>query len=273
VAVNIDRTASVGTRSRDERLCVAVIPARGGSKRLPGKNIRNFLGRPVISYAIAAARRSELFSRIVVSTDCPRIAEVAVSLGADVPFMRPAELADDHCGTFPVLQHALATIESKQFGEIAFACCIYPTAVLLTERHLVDAFRQLTGSPEHAYCFSVCEYSHPIQRALRIDRSGQIEVVSPQHSSSRTQDLLPHYYDAGQFYWARRSAVRAGTPVFSSASLPYLLRWSDVVDIDGPEDWTRAEAIARALRVTSRYSPSNEGTPSLREPSRGAARG
>jgi len=252
-------------------LRVAVIPARGGSKRLPGKNIRRFLGTPAICYPIAAARRSGLFDRIVVSTDCPRIADVALSAGADVPFVRPAELAGDHCGTLPVFQHALTAIESGLSGEILFACCIYPTAVLLTEHHLVEAFHQLSQSTHHAYCFSVCEYSHPIQRALRIDRSGQVEVVSPQHSESRTQDLPPHYYDAGQFYWARRAAVRVGTPIFSSASLPYVVRSSDLVDINSPDDWTRAEAIATSLSIT--HAKSSDMYAAMALPTRGAVRG
>ena len=237
-------------RTEKNGLCVAVIPARGGSKRIPGKNIRNFLGKPAISYSIEAARHSRLFNRIVVSTDCPEIAAVATSLGADVPFLRPADLAGDYCGTFPVFRHALDTLEAGASGEIAFACCIYPTAVLLTEGHLIEAFHRLGRSPEHAYCFSVCQYNHPIQRALRVDRLGQVAPVSPEHADSRTQDLEPHYFDVGQFYWARRAAVRAGIPIFSSASLPYTLRWSECVDIDDPDDWARAEAIAEALRAT-----------------------
>jgi len=195
-------------------LCIAVIPARGGSKRIPGKNVRDFLGKPAIAYPIAAARHSRLFNRIIVSTDSPRIAEIATSFGADVPFLRPAELADDHCGTFPVLQHALDALESCPGTTIAYACCIYPTAVLLTERHLIDAFHQLANSPEHSYCFSVCKYSHPIQRALRIDQLGRLTPLAAAHSESRTQDLEPYYFDVGQFYWARRAAVRDGIPVF-----------------------------------------------------------
>jgi pseudaminic acid cytidylyltransferase len=250
--VNPPRSDSVQNEREARRrspLCVAVIPARSGSKRIPGKNIRNFLGKPAISYPIAAARDSRLFNRIVVSTDCPKIAAVATSLGADVPFLRPAELAGDYCGTFPVFRHALNTLESETSNEIAFACLIYPTAVLLTERHLIEAFNRLARAPEHAYCFSVCQYYHPIQRALQVDHLGQVVPVSPEHLDSRTQDLEPHYFDVGQFYWARRAAVTAGTPIFSSASLPYTLRWGEFVDIDDPDDWARAEAIAGALRA------------------------
>lgn len=235
-------------RSKSQR--IAIIPARGGSKRLPGKNIRNFLGKPAIAYPIAAARNSHLFDRIVVSTDCPNIAEIATSYGAEVPFLRPAALAGDYCGTFPVFQHALDTLEADRGDAIEFACCIYPTAVLLTEYHLIEGFRRLAESPGYGYCFSVCQYNHPIQRALRIDDSGQLMAVSAEHTESRTEDLRPHYYDAGQFYWATSAAVRAGIPMFSSASLPYILRWSEFVDIDDLDDWARAEAIVKALRAT-----------------------
>jgi pseudaminic acid cytidylyltransferase len=236
--------------NRRKAQCIAIIPARGGSKRLPGKNIRNFLGKPAIAYSIAAARNSHLFDRIVVSTDCPNVAEGATSYGAEVPFLRPAALAGDYCGTFPVFQHALDTLEADRGGVIEFACCIYPTAVLLTEHHLIEGFRRLAESPEHGYCFSVCQYDHPIQRALRIDDSGQVMAVNAEHTESRTQDLRPHYYDAGQLYWATRAAVRAGIPMFSPASLPYILHWSEFVDIDDLDAWARAEAIAKALRAT-----------------------
>ena len=238
---------------------------------MPGKNIRRFLGKPAISYPIAVARRSRLFDRIVVSTDCPKIAEVAASFGAEVPFLRPAELADDHCGTFPVFQHALDAIESPKGGEIAYACCIYPTAVLLAEDNLIEAFHRLASSIDHSYCFSVCKYHHPIQRALRIDDLGQLTPVTPDHSGSRTQDLEPRYFDVGQFYWARRAAVKAGTPVFSTASLPYVLGWSEFVDVDDADDWTRAEAIASALRVTRKRSFDKEDSPPLAHPVRAGA--
>lgn len=252
------RDRTVPAAQGENALCVAVIPARGGSKRLPEKNTRSFLGKPAISYAIAVARRSGLFDRIVVSTDCPKIANVAASFGAEVPFLRPAELADDHCGTFPVFQYALDTLESFIGRRIVYACCLYPTAVLLTEGHLIEAFHRLAQSTHHSYCFSVCQYHHPIQRALRIDELGQLTPVTPDHSKSRTQDLEAHYFDAGQFYWAKRAAVKAGIPMFSSASLPYVLRWSEFVDVDSADDRARAEAIATALRANQRHFPDTQ---------------
>jgi N-acylneuraminate cytidylyltransferase len=231
---------------------VAVIPARGGSKRIPNKNIRSFLGRPAIAYPIAAARRSGLFNRIVVSTDSPQVAEVALSCGAEVPFMRPAALADDYCGTIPVLQHAFQALEHLQRAPIHFACCIYPTAVLLAEAHLIEAYHQLENSPSTAYCFSVCAYHHPIQRALQVGESGTLGAVAPEHWPSRTQDLQRRYHDAGQFYWGTAEAIRAGASILQGASVGHVLSRTEFIDIDEPEDWVHAEALAMALGLNVR---------------------
>ena len=229
---------------------VAVIPARGGSKRLPGKNTRAFFGKPAIAYPIAAARRSRLFDRIVVSTDCAEIASTALALGAEVPFKRPAELAEDYCGTLEVFRHALQFLDAEQGVPIAFACCIYPTAVLVTGSHLTQAFQGLLASPMHDYCFTVCEYPHHIERALRIDDAGSIAAVHPEYSLTRSQDLKPHYCDAGQFYWGTAAAVHAGVPFFAGRSLPYVLHRHEFVDINTPGDWKLAEAIARGFNAT-----------------------
>jgi pseudaminic acid cytidylyltransferase len=238
---------------------VAVIPARGGSKRLPGKNIKEFLGRPAIAYPIAAARRSRLFDRIVVSTDCSAIASTALAVGAEVPFKRPAELARDQCGTLEVFQHALQYLDEQQDEPIAFACCIYPTAVLVTESHLLRSFEALAASPGYQYCFSVCEFHHPVQRRLRIDGDGSVSAVHPEHSSARSQDFEPHYYDAGQFYWGAGTAIRAAVPVFSAKSLPYVLDAHEFVDINTGKDWKLAEAIALGLGSTEKEAVSNGG--------------
>jgi len=263
---NLVRSVEVESRaahaSRGAR--VAVIPARGGSKRIPGKNIRSFLGKPAIAYPIAAAWRSKLFDRVVVSTDSPRIAEIALAHGAEVPFLRPAELADDYCGTLPVLQHALATLDLAATTSVDFVCCIYPTAVLLAENHLVEAFRKLSASPSMAYCFSVCSYPHPTQRALRVTESGVAVAVSPEHAAKRTQDLPPQYHDAGQFYWGTSEAVRQGIPFFSGPSLPYVLRRTEFVDIDDADDWAYAEALAQALKIARRINTRCTSTDSAR---------
>jgi len=217
---------------------------------LPGKNIRDFLGKPAIAHAIGAAFRSEIFDRVIVSTDCAEIASIGISFGAEVPFLRPAGLSGDECGTLPVLQHVLEFLQGKG-DPIAFACCIYPTAVLLAAHHLRESFRRLLAAPTCNYCFSVCAYEHPVQRALRIDDSGIVAPVSSEYSNTRTQDLLPLYYDAGQFYWGVATAMRAGKPIFSSAALPYILSKNEFVDVNELEDWERAEALAKALSQTS----------------------
>ena len=231
-------------------MCVAIIPARRGSKRLPGKNIRDFMGKPAIAHAISAAVRSELFDRVIVSTDCAETAGIGVAFGAEVPFRRPAALSNDECGTLPVLQHALGFLQA-QGDRPEFACCVYPTAVLLTPHHLRESFTQLVAAPTCNYCFSVCAYEHPIQRALRIDESGSVAVVNPEHSNTRTQDLPVRYYDAGQFYWGAAAAMQTGQPIFSSAALPYILGKNEFVDVNELEDWERAEALAKVLAQSS----------------------
>jgi pseudaminic acid cytidylyltransferase len=253
--------AAVGHGPRANR--IAVIPARGGSKRLPGKNKREFLGKPVMAYPIETARRSGLFDRIVVSTDCAEIASTALSLGAEVPFRRPAHLASDHCGTLAVIRHALQYLEAEQDLPITFACCIYPTAVLVTEIHLVRTFQALSAAADCQYCFTVSEYHHPIQRALRIADDGSVAAVHPEHSLTRSQDLTPHYFDAGQFYWGTGAAIRAGVPIFGGKSLPYLLSAHEFVDINTAADWELAEAIARG--ANAKDSASKNDTPSAGE--------
>jgi len=249
---SMSEASSAGEAPSGAVLRIAVIPARGGSKRIPGKNIRSFLGKPAIAYSIAAAQRSGLFDRIVVSTDCGRIAEIAESYGAEVPFLRPPALADDHCGILPVFRHAIAAVQRLREELIRYACCIYPTAVLLSELHLIAAYHRLAAAPSIAYCFTVCPYEHPIERALSVTESGTVSAVAPEHAQARTQNLPAHYYDAGQFYWARADAALAGAPIFCGPSLPYVLRHLELIDIDDADDWRRAEAIATALGFEAR---------------------
>lgn len=184
----------------------------------------------------------------MVSTDSAEIGDVAVSFGAEVPFARPEVLSGDECGTFPVLQHALEFLLQQPGIPIDSACCIYPTAVLLSAYHVRESLRRLVATAACSYCFSVCVYEHPIQRALRIEDSGRIAALSPEYYGARTQDLPLRYYDAGQFYWGRATAIRAGVPIFSSASLPYVLGRNEFVDVDDLDDWERAEALAKVLR-------------------------
>ncbi len=224
---------------------VAIITARGGSKRIPRKNIRPFLGRPIIAYSIDAALNSGLFDRVIVSTDDVEIAAVARKHGAEIPFMRPAELADDHTGTMPVVRHALQTLQDQ--GEtIHYACCLYPTAPFITPALLQQAL-SLMLERDSDYAFSVGRFSYPIQRALRQTAEGGVEPITPEHIPKRSQDLEPAYHDAGQFYWGKADAFLKGRPLFSNASVPVVLPDHRVQDIDTEADWKRAEYLYRAL--------------------------
>lgn len=221
---------------------LAVIPARGGSKRIPRKNLRPFAGRPMIGYAIEAARASGLFSRIVVSTDDAEIADVARALGAEVPFTRPAELADDHAPTVPVIGHAL---QALQVPDDLAVCCIYPGVPLLQAADLQRA-RALLSDHRPEYVFPVAAYPSPVQRALLREADGRSRPMQPEHTQTRTQDLPAAYFDAGQFYWARAATWRAGLSIHGHARTLVVPEWR-TVDIDTPDDWTRAEALYRAF--------------------------
>ncbi len=225
---------------------LAVIPARGGSKRIPRKNIRSFCGKPIIAWSIEAARESGCFDKVIVSTDDEEIAEVARSAGAAVPFMRPKALADDHTGTVPVVRHAVEwCVGHDQILE--HVCCIYATAVFVTG---ADLQRGLAVLRDHGvrYAFTVSRFSSPIQRALRITRHGRVEMFHPEQANTRSQDLEPAYHDAGQFYWGTAAAWLAGDPLFSSESAPIVMPDERAQDIDTPEDWSRAEALFRLQR-------------------------
>lgn len=221
---------------------VAIIPARGGSKRLPGKNLRPFNGLPMIAWSIRAARRAGCFDRIVVSTDDPAIAELALAEGAEVPFMRPALLADDHTGTLPVVAHAL-----EQLPQASLACCLYATAPLVQARHLREGLALLEARPDKSYAFSVCTFPFPVQRALVLEPEGALTALYPEYRTTRSQDLPTAYQDAGQFYWGRREAWLRGDVLFSPCSLPVQLPRYLVQDIDTEEDWRRAEFMHQAL--------------------------
>jgi pseudaminic acid cytidylyltransferase len=229
-------------------MIAAVIPARGGSKRIPRKNIRPFAGKPIIAYSIAAARQCGLFDRIVVSTDDDEIAGVARDCGAETPFRRPPELSDDHTGTDPVTAHALTWLADH--GEDAeFACCIYATAPFIQADDLRRGYDALVGTGK-SFAFTVTTYDFSIQRAIRVLASGSVEPFFPQWIDARSQDLDAAHHDAGQFYWGRAEAFRSGLAMFAADSVAIALPRHRVQDIDTPEDWTRAELIHAALVAT-----------------------
>jgi len=223
---------------------MAVIPARGGSKRIPHKNIRSFCGKPIIAYSIEAALQSECFDHVMVSTDNGEIAEIARSYGAEIPFLRPSELADDHVGTLPVISQAIEWYQ-KQGENPEWICCIYATAPFIRAVDLCRGW-QILQDRSAEYAFSVTTFPFPIQRAVKITSTGRLEMFYPEHFNSRSQDLEEAYHDAGQFYWGKSSAFLAQVPLFSEAAVPVLLPRSLVQDIDTPEDWERAELMFKA---------------------------
>ncbi len=234
---------------------IAIIPARGGSKRIPRKNIRPFLGRPMISYPITALKECDLCDRIIVSTDDEEIAQVARDYGAETPFKRPAELADDHSGTGVVMAHAIRwLLEQGEHPELI--CCTYATTPLMQANYLYQAAQALLDRPDKDFALSITSFPYPFQRGLRITPEGGIAPLFPEHIPSRSQDLEPAYHDAGQFYWGRTSAWLDGTSVFSEAALPIILPRHLVQDIDDEEDWRTAELIYQSLHhETNRSSP------------------
>lgn len=228
---------------------LAVIPARGESKRIPRKNLKAFCGKPIIAWSIEAAKASACFDRIVVSTDDREIAEIAVEYGAEAPFLRPAELCDDHTPTAPVIAHAIHWHQDHGL-EPEYVCCIYATAPFVRAADLSAGLSLLTKSDSN-FAFAVTRYGFPIQRAVRLNASGRIEMFHPEHANTRSQDLPEAFHDAGQFYWGRAEAWLKGRSLLSEQAVPVLLPRYRVQDIDTPEDWIQAETMFNALRDPS----------------------
>lgn len=226
---------------------VAVIPARGGSKRIPRKNIREFAGKPMIAHAIDAAQRCRLFDHVLVSTDDDEIASIALAYGADVPFKRPADLADDHTPTVPVIAHAIQTCRNMGWP-VTHACCIYPGVPFISAEDLAAAHELLERS-EAAYSFPVTEFPSAIQRALRRLPDGRMQPFYPEYELTRSQDLEPAYHDVGQFYWGRSDAWLTNNRIHGSGVGLPIPSWR-VVDIDTPADWERAELLYKAFNGT-----------------------
>lgn len=219
---------------------LAVIPARGGSKRIPRKNIKDFLGKPLIAYSIETAIDSNLFDKIIVSTDDEEVAQVSKQYGAEVPFVRPKELSDDFTGTNDVVKHAINWF-LEQGAQVDYACCIYATAPLLKSQYLKQGLEKLQAY-DKSFAFSVSSFPAPIQRAMRVVDNG-VSMFYPEHLLTRSQDLEEAYHDAGQFYWGRVKAFLDDENVFSQHSCPVVLPRDLVQDIDTMEDWNKAELM------------------------------
>lgn len=231
-------------------LILAVIPARGGSKRIPRKNIRPFVGVPMLSRTIAMLRAAGVFDHVVVSTDDDEISDIASMAGALVPFRRPQELSNDTAATLPVVAHAIREMNAR--GMLSdFVCCAYPAAVLSRPDDVRAAY-DLLRRTEVDYVFTATSFPYPIQRALRKLADGSCEMYWPEHRETRSQDLEPAYHDAGQFYFGRSEAWLQGSPLFGRRSKMLELPRYRVQDIDTPEDWVRAETIFRLLEQEQR---------------------
>ena len=226
---------------------LAVIPARGGSKRIPRKNIRDFCGKPMIAWSIIAAQESGCFDQIIVSTDDDEIADLAKECGATVPFIRPKELADNHTSTVPVIAHAVQWFidNGRQPKEV---CCLYATAPFVTPNDLIRGLEVLQNS-NAAFVLPVTSYAFPIQRAVFLRDDDRVEMFYPEHSQTRSQDLQEAYHDVGQFYWGHASSWLAGLPVIGPDSAPIILPRYRIQDIDTPEDWARAEQLFQILEA------------------------
>lgn len=224
---------------------LAIIPARGGSKRIPNKNKKDFLGKPIISYSIEAALNSSLFESVMVSTDSDEIAEIAKSLGADVPFKRSKNNSDDFATTVDVLLEVIAEYEKigQQFEN---GCCIYPTAPFITT-DIIEQGKSLLDTHQYDSVFPVVPYSFPIQRAIKIVDGNKMEMFHPEHQNSRSQDLETAYHDSGQFYWFNVNAIKLQKKLWTNNSGVLVISELHAQDIDALDDWKLAELKYKLL--------------------------
>ncbi|MCG6859400.1 MAG: pseudaminic acid cytidylyltransferase [Salaquimonas sp.] len=224
-----------------EAQAICIIPARGGSRRVPGKNIRSLAGKPLIAHSIAAALDSGCFARVIVSTDDEKIAETGRHYGAEIPFMRSAELSDDHTGTAAVVADA---VQRADAGDFPFLCCLYPTAPLVRPRDLAKALARLKESGAQAL-ISVTDFDYPPLRALKPLENGRVSFNWPEYTMTRSQDLPPLVHDAGAFYWYRTADFMAAPNMVLADTIAFRLDRLRAADIDTEEDFRFAESLMR----------------------------
>jgi len=228
-------------------LTICVIPARGGSKRIPRKNIKSFCGKPMIQWSIEAAQKSGIFDEIIVSTDDDEIKYISEKLGAYVPFIRPSSLSDDYTTSVDVVAHATNwALDNNLEAEIV--CCIYATAPFVRQSDLINAFK-IINSENWSYVLSVGEYSSPILRSFKQGLTGGLEMYFPEHFEKRSQDLEPALFDAGMFYMGTSEAWIQKLKIFGNHSYPYKIPHWRIQDIDTSDDWIRAEILAQNLET------------------------
>ena len=218
---------------------LCIIPARGGSKRIPRKNIKDFLGKPIIGYSIQAALESRLFDEVMVSTDDEEIAEIAIKLGAIVPFMRSVSNSNDFAGTYDVIEEVIKTY-NQNGKDFKYSCCIYPTAPLISTKRLKEGLNLLKTS-KYTTVFPIVEFNYPILRSLKLENLSKVSMNFPEYQSSRSQDLPKSFHDAGQFYWFDIKNLLETKELFGKNSGAIILSQLEVQDIDNISDWHLAE--------------------------------
>lgn len=224
---------------------IVIIPARGGSKRIPKKNIKDFLGKPIIAYSIEMAISCKLFSRVIVSTDDEEIKDVVLKYGAEVPFIRPKNIADDFTGTHEVIGHAVKYLEDT--GEtMDYVCCIYPTTPLIQKDDLIKGFKLIQTNKWNSV-MAATNFSYPIFRSFENLRNGGLKMIFPEHYNSRSQDLPEVYHDAGLFYWAKPKVWKKKPQWYNEKNSIVKIPNYRIQDIDTPDDWKKAEMIYQII--------------------------
>ncbi len=225
---------------------IAFIPARGGSKRIPRKNIRDFHGQPIIAYSIQSAQQCGLFDKVIVSTDDTEIADIARQYGAEVPYMRPAQLADDHSTIGDVMNEFVIWLD-QQAWPVTEMCLIFPTAPLLRSTDLIAGHALMQGA-QWRYVIAATEYVFPIQRSFLLNEVGGMQMLHPEHFRTRSQDLPTTYHDAALFCWANIQTWRDNAPGFTADSTIHPIPHYRVIDLDTEDDWRRAELMYKVLK-------------------------
>lgn len=238
------------TETQPPATAIAIIPARGGSKRIPRKNIRPFFGKPIISYSIQAALKAAVFDRVIVSTDDPEIAEVGRTYGAEIPFLRSEKTSGDLATTFDVLEEVLNMLPASNHTSQTYGCCIYPTAPFVTAEQLAVSLKTLMANEGATSLLPVVQFGFPIQRAFEIV-NGRLQYINADSALSRSQDLPKTYHDAGQFYMFRASSILRSRRLIDETSIGIVTNELTCQDIDNEEDWHLAELKWQRL-ITSK---------------------
>ena len=225
---------------------VAIIPARGGSKRIKNKNIKLFNGKPIIAWSIEEAKKTKLFSKVIVSTDSNKIRAISEHYGAEVPYIRDKKLSDDNTPVRYVINDVINYLDSQDL-EITEICFIYATAPFIRKKNLIESYKKLVNN-NLDFVFSAIEYDYPIQRSFKILNKNNLKMFFPKYFKARSQDLEKSYHDAAQFVWGKKKSFLSGKKIFSFNSMPFILSKYEVQDIDDLNDWKKAELLFKLIK-------------------------